>query len=144
VPAVLTPTATRSLAVLTAGGAEAADERLRSTVAALLSGAASPMVELRCKVSRPFSSWNWPILTEIYLCHACSCQEILRVETARQVGRTALWLAAAHGRAAAVAALADGGADLEAADLSGGQLTPLLIACQRGAPRHRNGHGTLQ
>jgi hypothetical protein len=27
-------------------------------------------------VSRPFSSWNRPILTEIYLCHACSCHEI--------------------------------------------------------------------
>jgi hypothetical protein len=35
-------------------------------------------------VSRPFSSWNRPILTEIYLCHAFSCQEILRVETAGQ------------------------------------------------------------
>jgi hypothetical protein len=35
-------------------------------------------------VSRPFSSWNRPILTEIYLCHACSCQEILRVKTAGQ------------------------------------------------------------
>jgi hypothetical protein len=37
-----------------------------------------------CLVSRPFPSWNRPILTEIYLCHACSCQEILRAETARQ------------------------------------------------------------
>jgi hypothetical protein len=37
----------------------------------------------RC-VSRPFSSWNRSILTEIYLCHACSCQEILRTETAGQ------------------------------------------------------------
>jgi hypothetical protein len=35
-------------------------------------------------VSRPFPSWNRPILTEIYLCHACSCQEILRAETAGQ------------------------------------------------------------
>jgi hypothetical protein len=26
-------------------------------------------------VSRPFPSWNRSILTEIYLCHACSCQE---------------------------------------------------------------------
>ena len=33
-------------------------------------------------VSRPFPSWNRSILTEIYLCHACSCQEILRTETA--------------------------------------------------------------
>ena len=37
-------------------------------------------------VSRPFSSWNRPVLTEIYLCHACSCQDIiLRAETAGQV-----------------------------------------------------------
>jgi hypothetical protein len=35
-------------------------------------------------VSRPFPSWNRSILTEISLCHACSCQEILRVETAGQ------------------------------------------------------------
>jgi hypothetical protein len=35
-------------------------------------------------VSRPFPSWNRSILTEIYLCHACSCQEILRTETAGQ------------------------------------------------------------
>jgi hypothetical protein len=27
-------------------------------------------------VSRPFPSWNRPILTEIYLCHACSYHEI--------------------------------------------------------------------
>jgi hypothetical protein len=37
------------------------------------------------QVSRPFPSWNWSILTDIYLCHACSDHEILRVETARQV-----------------------------------------------------------
>eukprot|EP01047_Picozoa_sp_COSAG01_P032831 COSAG01_NODE_2388_length_7779_cov_127.916384_13_plen_183_part_00 len=35
-------------------------------------------------VSRPFPSWNRSILTEIFLCHACSCQEILRTETAGQ------------------------------------------------------------
>jgi hypothetical protein len=35
-------------------------------------------------VSRPFPSWNRSILTDIYLCHACSCQEILRMETAGQ------------------------------------------------------------
>jgi hypothetical protein len=35
-------------------------------------------------VSRPFPSWNRSILTEIYLCHACSCQEILRTETGGQ------------------------------------------------------------
>eukprot|EP01047_Picozoa_sp_COSAG01_P061256 COSAG01_NODE_7626_length_3122_cov_54.156136_1_plen_429_part_00 len=38
------------------------------------------------KVSRPFPSWNRSILAEIYLCHACSCQEILRTETAWQGG----------------------------------------------------------
>eukprot|EP01047_Picozoa_sp_COSAG01_P037344 COSAG01_NODE_2962_length_6786_cov_21.580544_3_plen_153_part_00 len=27
-------------------------------------------------VSRPFPSWSRSILTEIYLCHACSCQQI--------------------------------------------------------------------
>jgi hypothetical protein len=36
-------------------------------------------------VSRPFPSWNRSILTEICLCHACSCQDILRTETAGQV-----------------------------------------------------------
>jgi hypothetical protein len=37
-------------------------------------------------VSRPFPSWNRSILTEIDLCHACSCQGeiILRTETAGQ------------------------------------------------------------
>jgi hypothetical protein len=35
-------------------------------------------------VSRPFPSWNRSILTEMYLCHACSCQEILRTEMAWQ------------------------------------------------------------
>eukprot|EP01047_Picozoa_sp_COSAG01_P014510 COSAG01_NODE_708_length_14125_cov_3.872745_10_plen_78_part_00 len=39
------------------------------------------------KVSRPFSSWMRSILAEIYLCHACSAHEIVRVETAGQ-GRT--------------------------------------------------------
>eukprot|EP01049_Picozoa_sp_SAG25_P013352 SAG25_NODE_2044_length_2002_cov_2.596427_2_plen_80_part_00 len=36
-------------------------------------------------VSRPFPSWNRSILTEISLRHACSCQEMLRTETAAQV-----------------------------------------------------------
>jgi hypothetical protein len=35
-------------------------------------------------VSRPFPSWNRSILTDIYLCHACSCHEILRTATAGQ------------------------------------------------------------
>jgi metal-dependent amidase/aminoacylase/carboxypeptidase family protein len=36
-------------------------------------------------VSRPFLSWDRSILAEIFLCHACSCQEMLRTETAGQV-----------------------------------------------------------
>jgi hypothetical protein len=39
----------------------------------------------RAPVSQPFPSWIRSTLTEIYLCHACSCQEILRTETAGQV-----------------------------------------------------------
>ena len=31
-------------------------------------------------VSAPFPSWNRSILTEIYLCHACSYQEIQAYE----------------------------------------------------------------
>jgi hypothetical protein len=38
-----------------------------------------------CIVGGPFPSWNRSILTEIYLCHACSCPEVLRTETAGQV-----------------------------------------------------------
>jgi hypothetical protein len=41
-------------------------------------------------VSRPFSSWSRPMLTEIDLCHAWSCHEILRGNTARQ-GPTLRW-----------------------------------------------------
>eukprot|EP01047_Picozoa_sp_COSAG01_P083097 COSAG01_NODE_17243_length_1167_cov_1.277154_1_plen_67_part_10 len=40
-------------------------------------------------------TWNRFILTEIYLCHACSCQEILRMGTACQAhsgARSPLWL----------------------------------------------------
>jgi tRNA 2-thiocytidine biosynthesis protein TtcA len=36
-------------------------------------------------VSRAFPSWNRSILAEIDLCHACSCHEISRTETPRQV-----------------------------------------------------------
>jgi hypothetical protein len=54
---------------------------------ALYTLARSPTPELsEGAVSRPFSSWNRSILTDIYLCHACSCQEILRTETAGQGG----------------------------------------------------------
>jgi hypothetical protein len=47
-------------------------------------------------VSRPFPSWNRSKLTEISLRHACSCQEILRAETARQAGRRAPAAAPRH------------------------------------------------
>eukprot|EP01047_Picozoa_sp_COSAG01_P003484 COSAG01_NODE_104_length_26171_cov_96.617612_10_plen_163_part_00 len=40
--------------------------------------------EVEEAVSRPFPSWNRSILIEIYLCHTCSCQAILRTETAGQ------------------------------------------------------------
>eukprot|EP01047_Picozoa_sp_COSAG01_P072668 COSAG01_NODE_11617_length_1893_cov_31.678715_2_plen_175_part_00 len=42
------------------------------------------VLEGRVAVSRPFSSWNRPISTEIYLCHACSCHEMLTTMTAGQ------------------------------------------------------------
>jgi hypothetical protein len=35
-------------------------------------------------VRRPFPSWDRSMLAEISLCHACSCHEILRTETAGQ------------------------------------------------------------
>eukprot|EP01047_Picozoa_sp_COSAG01_P006364 COSAG01_NODE_230_length_21075_cov_13.811603_3_plen_186_part_00 len=40
-----------------------------------------------CYVSRAFPPWNRAILTEISLCHACSCHEILRTPTAGQEPR---------------------------------------------------------
>jgi hypothetical protein len=51
---------------------------------------------MQCAVSWPFPSWNRSTLTEIYLCHACPCHEILRTETAGQVASHAAdhgWLA---------------------------------------------------
>ena len=45
--------------------------------------------------------------------------------------RTPLWLAAAHGHTAAVAALAKRGANLRCC-AEGCGLSPLLVACQRG------------
>jgi hypothetical protein len=38
-------------------------------------------------VCRAFPSWMRFILTEIYLCRTCSCQEILRMATPRQAAR---------------------------------------------------------
>jgi hypothetical protein len=48
-----------------------------------------PALAAGMAVSRPFPSWDRSISTEIYLCRACSCHEILRVETARQERRRA-------------------------------------------------------
>jgi hypothetical protein len=42
--------------------------------ATLNRGMVRPMTGIAL-VSRPFLSWNRPILTEIYLCHACSYHE---------------------------------------------------------------------
>jgi hypothetical protein len=50
-------------------------------------------------VRQAFPSWMRSIVTEIYLCRACSCHEILRVETPRT---------AAAAAAAALAARVDG------------------------------------
>jgi hypothetical protein len=48
----------------------------------------------RAVVSRPFPSWNRSMLTEIYLCHACFYQEILRTETPGQEDSKRLQVAA--------------------------------------------------
>jgi hypothetical protein len=48
----------------------------------LMGGRQAWTIPLPCEASRPFSAWNRPILTDIYLCHAYSCQEILRVNGA--------------------------------------------------------------
>jgi hypothetical protein len=50
-------------------GAVVALQAALSLVAALITATCIP-------VSGPFPSWNRSILTEIYLCHACSCHEI--------------------------------------------------------------------
>jgi hypothetical protein len=70
-----------------------ARERLASALAAgsvagcsaavRLCGVASERSE-GALVSAPFPSFARPVLTDISLCRACSCQEILRAETARQ------------------------------------------------------------
>jgi hypothetical protein len=43
------------------------------------SGHAPATRTTRTPVSRAFPSWSRSILAEIYLCRACSCQEILRI-----------------------------------------------------------------
>jgi hypothetical protein len=47
-------------------------------------------------VSRPFPSWSRSMLTEIDLCHVCSCPEILRVETVGQVVAAAFVAGGSH------------------------------------------------
>jgi hypothetical protein len=69
-------------------------------------------------VSRPNPSWNRSISTDIYLCHACSCQEILRTEMARQATEDALGKLAGKEAAALTSRLRSAGARLVlAADL---------------------------
>jgi ankyrin repeat protein len=93
---------------------------------------------LRAAVSRPFPSWNRSILTEIYLYHASSCQEILRTETAGQgpgrshvdaqalSGWTPLHYAAGSGRVQAVRCLLDAGASRSICDRDG--VTPQKVS----------------
>eukprot|EP01047_Picozoa_sp_COSAG01_P056202 COSAG01_NODE_6345_length_3723_cov_13.346302_2_plen_194_part_00 len=74
-------------------------------------------------VSRPFPSWNRSISTEIDLCHACSCHEILRTEAARQGGTTSSGGAepsrSGSGRSAGAVGGAGGRAAAAAASLAG-------------------------
>eukprot|EP01047_Picozoa_sp_COSAG01_P058857 COSAG01_NODE_6991_length_3401_cov_3.070000_4_plen_196_part_00 len=44
----------------------------------------NPLAAAACAVRRAFLPWSRSMLTEIYLCHTCSCQEILRMETPAQ------------------------------------------------------------
>jgi parallel beta-helix repeat protein len=46
-----------------------------------ISGGVRGSENSNCSVSRAFPSWKRSILTEIYLCHACSCFKIWRMET---------------------------------------------------------------
>jgi serine/threonine protein kinase len=66
-----------------------AEPRLRGLLSQLLSAVAHlkahRIVHRDIKaVSAPFPSFVRPVLTEISLCHTCSCPEILRVQTVRQ------------------------------------------------------------
>jgi hypothetical protein len=71
-------------------------------------------------VSRPFPSWNRSISTEIYLCHACSCQEILRTETAGQRGTTSSGAEPSRsGSGRSAAAVGGAGGRAAAASLAG-------------------------
>eukprot|EP01043_Picozoa_sp_COSAG02_P089219 COSAG02_NODE_26219_length_638_cov_0.834879_1_plen_112_part_00 len=72
-------------------------------------------------------------MTEIYLCHTCSCHEILRTETPGQVGgsgNTALHAAAFNGHEGMAQLLLDAGAEMRATT-DGQRLTPLDYARHR-------------
>jgi hypothetical protein len=59
------------------GAVERECERGNEAIAAAMGLAgvsSSRLAPTKQQVSRPFPSWNRSILTEIYLCHACSCQ----------------------------------------------------------------------
>jgi hypothetical protein len=55
-----------------------------------LAAGAPPHPAVAWAVRPAFPSWSRSIVTEIYLCRTCSCHEILRTETRRQV-RWLLW-----------------------------------------------------
>jgi hypothetical protein len=57
-----------------------------------------PLTGRGVHVRQAFPSWKQSILTEIYLCGTCSCQEILRVETPGQGRRGGAHPAAAAAR----------------------------------------------
>eukprot|EP01047_Picozoa_sp_COSAG01_P024873 COSAG01_NODE_1552_length_9933_cov_13.631483_4_plen_145_part_00 len=96
-PAIWTPTATQYRAVLTAGGRRGGvmevQHELRGRAVSRRPLPCLDSVHVGCDfpVSRLFLSKHIlraetprSIFTVIYLCHACSCQEILRARTAAQ------------------------------------------------------------
>jgi hypothetical protein len=83
-------------------------------------------------VSRLFPSWNRSILTEIYLCHACSCQNILRTETAGQAQPP-------HGAGAGAGAAGVGTSSAAGKTTLAGKGTPLLTDSARERRRRRQG-----
>jgi hypothetical protein len=54
---------------------------LALSVRAMRRAALSTAASCANTVSRPFPPWNRSMLTEFYLCHACSCPEILKTQT---------------------------------------------------------------
>jgi hypothetical protein len=92
----------------------------------VIGGCAPPIV-----VSRPFPSWNRSISTEIYLCHACSCQEILRTETAGQVAGIAVasMPAMATANVATGSVVAASGARAQVAERTGSTPKRTITVC---------------